>query len=312
MRNKVPVLLIGFNRPDNLERVFNVVKNYKPEKLFIAIDAPRNDQEQKLCDQSKTLEQKVDWPCEVYTKYPESNLGCRIAVSEAITWFFTHIESGVILEDDCLPSLDFFSFCEQALPKYCDNDKVMQISGTNYQHQALGKCYFSTINDIWGWATWKRAWDKFSLEIEEYDPKKVDHYFQNDAISSWLKSYMYDYTQLNANIWSTAWVWAMIKEGSYSLIPPYNLVENIGFNENSTHVSDTFRIYGQYKAYSNIGQGELPHHVEANFKLDAERFKLIKKTDPRLFLSTKLRRSFRETLLFKFMKVIHTKMFKRI
>src|SRR5687767_15748163 len=102
---QTPVLFLIFNRPDTTARVFEAIRSAKPRNLYIAADGPRENKpgEAAICKVTREIATKVDWPCEVKTLYRDTNLGCRSAVSSAITWFFQQVEEGIILEDDCLP-----------------------------------------------------------------------------------------------------------------------------------------------------------------------------------------------------------------
>src|SRR5687768_18096170 len=128
----VPVLLIVFNRPDKAGAVFNRVREMQPRQLFIAGDAPRPDQpgDKERCEETRSIVTAVDWECEVHTLFQQSNLGCGKGPAAAISWFFSQVELGIILEDDCLPIESFFRFCAELLPRYRNNEQIMLISGT--------------------------------------------------------------------------------------------------------------------------------------------------------------------------------------
>jgi hypothetical protein len=135
----------------------------KPRQLFVAADGPRPeiDGEYDKCDKVRSIVDSINWECEIKTLFRESNLGCRKAVSNAISWFFQSVEEGIILEDDCLPSPSFFfTFCAEMLQRYRHDEKIMMISGNNFQNgirRGNASYYFSQIPNIWGWATWKNA-----------------------------------------------------------------------------------------------------------------------------------------------------------
>src|ERR1700712_5595517 len=171
-----PVLLLIFNRPDLTERVFDMIRKVKPVNLFIAADGPRMDKpgEAELC--KKTLNvvlEHIDWDCEVHTLLREHNLGCKAAVSSAINWLFENVEEGIILEDDILPDESFFDFCNEMLIKYKDDERVTQISGVNLMGVSdnTESYFFSKIGGIWGWATWKRAWRNYDVNINSWIDK---------------------------------------------------------------------------------------------------------------------------------------------
>src|SRR4051812_35098447 len=129
-----PILFLIFNRPDVTQSVFNAIREARPKQLFVAADGPRkgNKTDDAKCREARSII-KVDWPCELKTLYREENLGCRRAVSSGISWFFSLVEEGIVLEDDCLPHPDFFPYCEELLARYRDNPRIMHISGGNYQ-----------------------------------------------------------------------------------------------------------------------------------------------------------------------------------
>ena len=133
------VLLCGFVRYDTISRVFEAVRSARPPRLYLATDGPRAGREDDVANVLKvrSLVEKVDWPCEVKTLFRENNLGCRAAMSGAIDWFFENEESGIILEDDCLPGMDFFRFCEELLDRYRDDERIMMIGGTNFMPEVI-------------------------------------------------------------------------------------------------------------------------------------------------------------------------------
>lgn len=158
------ILLLIFNRLDTTQLVFEAIQKVKPPRLYIASDGARIDklsEDSLVGDVRNYVINNIDWDCEVKTLFREENLGCKLAVSGAISWFFQNEGHGIILEDDCLPDHSFFRFCEEMLLKYSDDERIGMISGDNFQFggsQVEDSYYFSRYPHIWGWATWKRAW----------------------------------------------------------------------------------------------------------------------------------------------------------
>tara|TARA_B100001059_G_scaffold56775_1_gene51826 strand:+ start:6406 stop:7359 length:954 start_codon:yes stop_codon:yes gene_type:complete len=290
-----PVLLLFFNRSESTKKLIEALRVNKPSILFISIDGPRKDNinDVKQIAIIKDLIKNIPWKCNIQKKFNTKNLGCKVAVTEALNWFFNINDYGIILEDDCIPNSDFFQFCEYNLSKYKNNNKVMQISGNNFlMNNDLCKesYYFTTINDIWGWATWKRAWNLFKPDISEYnyskDYKMFLEYYKNKKIIKWMKIYFDNALKKEHDIWSTQWTYAMIKAGGYTIAPKVNLVKNIGFDRLATTKNNK-----SFKLYSSIETSSLqiemdPKIISPNFYLDKIRFKLVKKTDPNLFLFT--------------------------
>lgn len=181
---KIPILLLVYNRLSETQQVFQMIKKVKPRKLYIGADGPRVDVEGEAEEVEKILsflKTNVDWDCELKILTRETNLGCKIAVSGAIDWFFENEEMGIILEDDCLPSISFFFFCEELLKHYAANEKVMFISGTNLNeegYQYKESYHFSIYNHVWGWATWRRVWEKYDVKMNSWPELKKTNFLE--------------------------------------------------------------------------------------------------------------------------------------
>ena len=242
---KLPVLFLIFNRPETTRRVFDAIRAYRPEKLFIAADGPRSDRpgEEELCRLARETAQKCDWSCEVKTRFLDHNLGCRDAVSSAVTWYFSQVDEGVVLEDDCLPCPDFFRFAEAMLEHFRGDEKVMHISGVNFQdgvRRGGTESFFSTIPHIWGWASWKRAWRHYDAEMKDYPEVRASGELAaklpGTGYLKWVQLRMMEQTYRKSpyfNTWDVQWHYALAKRGALAVTPNANLVSNIGGS--STH-----------------------------------------------------------------------------
>jgi len=239
------VLFIIFNRPDTTQLVFEEIRKAKPAKLFIAADGPRLNREGDVqkCSKTRKIVEQVDWPCEVKTLFQPENLGCKRAVSSAIDWFFEHVEEGIILEDDCLPHPSFFSFCETLLEKYRTDERVMMISGDNFQNgveRGDGSYYFSRLSHIWGWATWKRAWQFYDVTMLSFpafkQQNRIADIFENKDIQNyWINIFDKVYED-QIDTWDYQWTYAVMCQNGLSIMPNKNLISNIGCgNADATH-----------------------------------------------------------------------------
>jgi hypothetical protein len=163
---------MAFNRPDHLQVLLQRLREIQPEKIYVAIDGPRENREHesKKVHACRDLVSTIDWPCEVQTNFQESNLGCGLGVTTAISWFFQHEERGIILEDDIIPDPSFFAYCSELLNRYELDERVFAISGCNFvpreaQTHPENPYRFSQVPHIWGWATWRRSWEQHQLDI---------------------------------------------------------------------------------------------------------------------------------------------------
>jgi len=250
--NCPPVLFVIFNRPDLTYRVFERIKKARPNQLFIAADGWRSDKpgEEQLCKKARSIVDKVDWSCELYTLFQEENLGCKFGPLAAINWFFKHVEEGIVLEDDCLPDLTFFKYCEELLSYYQNNLKILTISGFNYGY--ITDCHisysFSQFMNPVGWATWRRSALIIDYNLKEWSKINKNWFLYSRLRSSmvdfdwkWVKNWRSTYddlTEKNVDAWDYYWIYAGLKNRKYSVVPHRNLIKNIGFNESATHTRD--------------------------------------------------------------------------
>jgi hypothetical protein len=240
----IPVLFLIFNRPDTTLEVFNAIKKVKPARLYVAADGPRSNKpgEHELCEATRAVVQLIDWDCELKTLFRESNLGCKEAVSQAISWFFEKEEMGIILEDDCLPIESFFAFCKEVLIKYNTDERIMLIGGQHFlsRHQTPDTSYyFSQYPHIWGWATWRRAWNHYDISMGELKPfleAKLKKCFKNENQRKHLTKHLNLTKSGKLNTWDYQWLYSILNAGGLAITPSKNMVTNLGFSNQSTHV----------------------------------------------------------------------------
>jgi hypothetical protein len=232
-----PILFLIFNRPDTTQQVFNEIREAQPAQLFVAADGPRKDRpaDYELCKKTREIIQQVDWDCKVSTLFRDENLGCKYAISSAIDWFFSNVEEGIILEDDCVPDQSFFPFCQKLLEKYRDDKRVMMIMGTNYLFNRIEineSYYFSRYYSIWGWATWKRAWLLYDIRMSnwpEYNSRKyLNEIYREKKLVSFFQKMMQHTYDNNLDTWDIQWVYTCIFNHGLSICPKYNLISNMG------------------------------------------------------------------------------------
>jgi hypothetical protein len=248
-----------FNRPFTTLQVFEKIRQARPSKLYVFSDGSRDgyEGEKERVAKVREIATTVDWPCDVKTLFHEQNLGCKKGCITAINWFFDNEEKGIILEDDCLPHIDFFNFCENLLSLYVDDERVSFISGSNFQNgKWVGDAsyYFSKYPHLWGWATWRDRWKKYevgnmkfwpafknSKEFYEKMPDKVEQRFWKNIFNlmflNKIDTWCYP---LNASVWY---------RGGLTVIPNVNLISNIGFGDNATHTKNNNDKFSKMPVY---------------------------------------------------------------
>ena len=236
-----PVLFCIFNRLDTAKQVFSLIQKIKPEHLYIASDGPRKNQVKDEMIKVQAVRDyvlnNIDWPCKVKTLFREENLGCNTAITGAITWFFQQEEQGIILEDDCLPTLSFFTYCEELLDKYKDDKNIYHIAGyTPIEDEKIfteSDYGFACVANVWGWATWRRAWQCYSAEITN---RAVLHQKLTKIFSRRLPRMYFEYImRKNYITWDYLWTFSVIRNDAICITPYKNMVLNIGMNGSATH-----------------------------------------------------------------------------
>ena len=259
---KTAVLLLVFNRPDTTAQVFEAIRNAAPPRLYVAADGPRQGRKGEAERVAKVVKiaTAVDWPCELNTLLREHNIGCRSAVSSAITWFFKHEEQGIILEDDCLPCQSFFWYCEEMLHRYVTNEKVMAITGVNIARDLNIKTdyFFSNYPLMWGWASWRRGWEKYDAELADWPLLRRTKWLRTLDMGGrpfeWIWTSIFDrvYTHgVRADTWDYQWIYSCWRNDGLTIAPRKNLIRNIGHGPQATHTQ------GYHPILSNLAHNEL-------------------------------------------------------
>jgi hypothetical protein len=233
-----PILLLTFNRPAQTMQVLERILAAKPEKLYISQDGPPlqgKESWQKL----RILLQQIQFDGELILWFSNTHLGCKKAVSSAITAFFEKEEKGIILEDDTLPSPNFFRFCDELLTKFEQNPTIGMVSGNNKKGFLENGCSYETVPycNAWGWATWKRAWQLYDIEMKYWPELGRSNPF-NLAHQNLSQHKFSQYQQTKdgkIDTWDYQWEGSMLFHGLACIVPARNMIQNIGFGEDATH-----------------------------------------------------------------------------
>ncbi len=245
--NKLPILILAFNRADLVKQSMAPIRQYRPERLYLACDGPRENKigEDKAVEVTrKVMEELIDWPCEVFRLYRETNLGCAYAVNDAITWFFSNEEYGCIIEDDVVVGQDFFTLCEDLLPRYIMSENIMEISARNVSRRTdIKNTYvYSQCYHCWGWATWRRAWNKMDMSMNAVNNHNVLYYIKRLGLfRGILMNYYFKkaYSRISTfNSWATRWYLSILDNDGLVICPGVNLAINIGMQDGTHYGSN--------------------------------------------------------------------------
>ena len=239
-----PIAYIIFNRPRHTRQTFEAIRAQRPETLLIIADGPRpgHPTDAERCEETRAIVDNIDWPCTVLRNYSDVNMGCKYRVSSGLDWVFEQVETAIILEDDCIPHEDFFPFCDDLLERYSNDERVWVVTGNNFQHgkkRGEASYYFSKFNHCWGWATWRRAWQHYRVDIPFWPEwkntpdwrKKLPNSIERSVWSNLLDRVK----QGEIDTWDYQWTACVWFYGGLTATPNVNLVTNIGFGPDATH-----------------------------------------------------------------------------
>lgn len=242
---EVPISFHIFNRPEVTKIVFDEIRKIKPKKLFITADGARrgNPDDEVKCQKTREIVSKIDWDCDLYTNFSDTNKGSFKSTSEGITWVFSHVDRAIILEDDCIPHSSFFTFCSELLEYYENDTRIALISGNNFQlgsNKTKESYYFSRYTHIWGWATWKRTWEQVDFSMKGWPEYKEinglrSSFFNKKEITHWRGIYQEMFDKKRKLHWDYLLSLASYMNNTVTILPNVNLVSNVGFGEDSSN-----------------------------------------------------------------------------
>lgn len=273
-----PLLFIIFNRKDIALRTLAEIRKARPKTLYIAGDGARlkRADENTLVNQTrKAVLEAIDWDCKVHTLFQNKNLGCGPGVFSAINWFLKHEKYGVILEDDCVPLPSFFTYCDELLERYEDDDRIAGITGFNPLKREISgdsSYYFSKYMENWGWATWRRAWKHMEIHMDWLGSKQENDIVSNAGflakdVASWRHGIELIKKE-KINSWDIQWSFTVASQNQLTIYPKYNLISNIGFGDQATHTGELSPLLN-FQANRNLEQELVhPQYVVPNYEFD--------------------------------------------
>lgn len=240
---QIPVLFLIHRRLGPATRVMAALRQARPQVLLIAADGPQHDARcQEVRDQMLS---SINWPCQVVTRFLDELTGCRVAVSSALDWAFGLHDQLIILEDDCVPHPSFFTFCAAMLERFNEEPEVMQICGSNLTGvRPVGQSYyFSRFGPIWGWASWRRAWQAYDVEMKAWNSARNSSQLRQlcpePFEAGWRREVLDAVYRCEVDTWDYQWAFAKLRCGGLNVVPAVNLVSNIGFGSDATHTTNS-------------------------------------------------------------------------
>ncbi|MDB4303587.1 hypothetical protein N9934_02185 [Desulfosarcina sp.] len=244
-----PVAFFIYKRPEATWESFSQIAKAKPKELFIVADGAQHLSEEIAVEETRKILKEIDWDCHVHTNMSDVNMGCKQRFVTGLKWIFSHCEEAIIIEDDIVVSPGFFKYAQELLEYYRDDKRVYSISGCNigYENKTQKNSYsFSNFMNMWGWATWRRAYNNIDFEMEGWSSFKLSSEFKrsikNDRENLWLKNWIIKFDRAyegKVDTWDYQWIYSQLRHNGVSVVPATNMVANIGYGEVATHTANS-------------------------------------------------------------------------
>lgn len=259
MVRKLPVVLFTFKRLETVQKIINVIRTYEPDCLYIFSDGARENvagEFEKVDAVRNYIQDAVDWKCDKHFTFSEVNLGCDQNIRGGLDIVFAEQQYAIIFEDDAVPTIAFFHFCEKMLLKYKEDKRIQYIAGFN----AIGDSNLISNDYSFGktvplngaFATWKDRWNECDFDMKEWPNNRKkgildDAFFYKELRKQWYKIYDEEYKKI-----STAWDYIfehdMLSKNRLAIVPKHNLVTSYGYVEGAYHPqqkgeADRFKKY---------------------------------------------------------------------
>lgn len=300
---KTPLVIFIYKRPENTRKVILSIRNARPKRIYLIADGPKNEAERKSCFETrKAAEDCIDWSCDVIKRYSFKNNGLRNSIEFGLDEVFSKEKMAVLLEDDCLPTKEFFPFCEELLGRYERCIQIAGISGNCFLPISLKidtDFYFSKYLHIWGWATWSRVWNGYRQDPRPWPRGGFKTFFPNSKKEE-QKYWNLIYKRLSTgrvHSWAYPFLADIWSRNMMACAPASNLVWNIGFGPGATNTMDEAICTGAERRQKIYLPLRVPSKCQINDELDLIEFRChFKKMEGKLPFIQRLIRSLKKRI----------------
>ena len=274
---EVPILIICYNRSQYIREQVKQIKKVKPVKIFIACDGPKNEEDVVKVNNVRNLYlDLIDWDCEIQTNFRDENLGCYKGVKGALEWFYSINERGIIIEDDIIPTTDFFFFMEVMLDYYKNDKNIFCVSGCNLGYDSKDIIFGSKIMNMWGWATWSDRFSEVDFSISSWQyvqNKKLYLYkrlrsdlfdYDHNWINYWIDIFNRAVNNENFSTWDYQLIYNQLVKEKLAIFPGVNLIKNLGFEQDATHTTAENHVAKNLPVYELNWPIEIPKEIKVD------------------------------------------------
>lgn len=252
---EIPIVLFSFKRIEKILIILDRISCIKPSKLYIISDGGRTQEEHFQVEKvRREIEMNITWECELVKRYSSHNIGVYENIAGGAKWVFEREDRAIFLEDDNLPELSFFPFCEELLERYKDDTRILWICGTNYlkEYEPVNGCSYLVTKNMMpcGWASWSSKFPKYydgELELwkDPYIRKRVQSEpaykpLMKQDVTNWDQELRRKRKNGKFASWDYQMSFTQRVHGMYAIVPKFNQITNIGVDSDSIHGGTSF------------------------------------------------------------------------
>jgi hypothetical protein len=271
-----PMLIIAFNRPHKLRQLIGSLRSSRPPLVMIAVDGPRAHipSDDSLVRETQSVVSEIDWPCKIYTRFREANLGLQTAYVDAVNWAMSEFGETIVIEDDVIAGPELYEFLNLSLGQFRNDHSIGQINGYNFAPiHALSEPNYSRrvtrYPTSYCWASWSRSWNLIDLSIGWGQSVSLTdlavHTGSRLSAAMWKMNFRNAVTG-RVDTWDYAWVASLWENNLQIVSPNRNLCLYNGFNE-GTHTRRSANT--EQLEIASISELETSIHLGVDDKADS-------------------------------------------
>lgn len=239
---KAPILVTCYRRPELTDRLLKNLLCFQPKELYVFCDGAKGHDDKKSVETTKNIILNYQRKKNFKILFEEKNLGCGCAIKKALDWLFSENVNGIVLEDDVIPTNEFFLFMDENLIRYADDSSIASVNGFcpwpdffRPNVSAVKSKYFS----MWGWGTWARVWKNYKLNVDDalevQWSKAIRTACESDNENEFWQNVLLKIKNKEIDTWDYQFIFQSWAANQVHIRPPNNLVRNLGFGADATH-----------------------------------------------------------------------------
>lgn len=237
-----PIAVFAYRRTDHLSKTLDALERcaeFSRSPVFVFSDGAKSEAGAADVAAVRALVRARLRPNMSLVEAP-ANRGLANSICRAVTDLCDRYGRVIVIEDDLVVSPHALAWLNAGLDRYRDDEHVFQISAHQFDIPDFAgrkDGLFLHLTTSWGWATWKRAWDRFDPHAEGWEKLKSDRALRQrfDVGGQHYSEMLRRQMEGRLDSWAIRWWWTVFKADGISLFPPRSLVQNIGFDETATH-----------------------------------------------------------------------------